>query len=181
MLILFVSMPLDQNDFSSLISRDIACQLTDDASKYHNDPALEVAWACNAAERASIHMNLLLSCDTRNLSLHKHSRLVYDHFREKFPEMNVEKVSEKELKEENKVKWFEFCESVKDSIEEYNLGTLLRIRSNGAYSEENTIVVPKVIYLAIEAARNFEGVNEHDKADYTKEYERINREGGNIC
>ncbi|VDD86149.1 unnamed protein product [Enterobius vermicularis] len=174
-------MPLEENEFSSIISRDIACQLTGDASKYQNNPTLEVAWACNAAERASIHMNLLLSCDTRNLSLHKHSRMVYDHFRSLFPDMNVKTVAEKELKNENKKKWFEFCENLKDTIEEYNLGTLLRIRANGVYSEENTIVVPKVIYLAIEAARNFEGINEEAKEHYTEEHEKVSREGGNIC
>lgn len=42
-------MPLEENEFSSIISRDIACQLTGDASKYQNNPTLEVAWACNVS------------------------------------------------------------------------------------------------------------------------------------
>lgn len=64
-------------------------------------------------------------------------------------------MAEKELKNENKKKWFEFCENLKDTIEEYNLGTLLRIRANGVYSEENTIVVPKVQIIIFSNLDNF--------------------------
>ncbi|VDK65413.1 unnamed protein product [Anisakis simplex] len=153
-------MSFHESDFTSLASRDIAAQLSGDAQQYVNDPSCEVAWACKAAERASIHMNLLLGCNT---------------------DMNVESITEKELKGENKEKWFTFCDKFKDSVEEYNLGTILRMRADGAYSEANTIIVPKIIFLAIEAARNKEGVNERAKEAYRSEHERVNREGGNIC
>ncbi|VDM40041.1 unnamed protein product [Toxocara canis] len=220
-------MSFKESDFTSLASRDIAAQLTQDVQQYANDPSCEVAWACKAAERASIHMNLLLGCNTVELSLNKQHAAIYECFREMFPEMNVENVAEADLKGENKMKWFTFCERFKDSVEEYNLGTILRMRADGAYSEENTIIVPKVqyflyhlnlnnliplqtihcrhsrssspserrlewavsemrvyfqiIFLAIEAARNKEGVNERAKEHYKREHERINREGGNIC
>ncbi|KHN84379.1 Protein PBDC1 [Toxocara canis] len=174
-------MSFKESDFTSLASRDIAAQLTQDVQQYANDPSCEVAWACKAAERASIHMNLLLGCNTVELSLNKQHAAIYECFREMFPEMNVENVAEADLKGENKMKWFTFCERFKDSVEEYNLGTILRMRADGAYSEENTIIVPKIIFLAIEAARNKEGVNERAKEHYKREHERINREGGNIC
>ncbi|MFH4982081.1 hypothetical protein AB6A40_008790 [Gnathostoma spinigerum] len=76
--------------------------------------------------------------------------------------------------------WHGFCEQFKE-IDDYNLGTIMRMRADGAYSEDNTIIVPKVIYLAIETARNKEGVNERMKDKYRDEHERVNREGGNVC
>lgn len=45
-----------------------------------------------AAERASVHMNLLLSTNTKELKLHKKHGLLYEKFRELFPDMNVEEV-----------------------------------------------------------------------------------------
>ena len=35
-------------------------------------------------------------------------------------------------------KWRPFCESYRDQVEEYNMGTLLRISSESDYCEENT-------------------------------------------
>ncbi|VDK77825.1 unnamed protein product [Onchocerca ochengi] len=144
------------------------------AAEYTNDPSFEIAWAVEAAERANIHMSLLLTCNTKELTMHKKFNVIYDKFREIFPNMNVEKG-------ENKQQWFIFCEHFKEEIEDYNLATIMRIRANGAYSEENTIIVPKIIFLAVEIARNKEGLNESHKESFKMEYENIRREGGNIC
>ncbi|VDO34397.1 unnamed protein product [Onchocerca flexuosa] len=164
------------------------------AAEYTNDPSFEIAWAVEvpflnlllcyplqAAERANIHMSLLLTCNTKELTMHKKFNVIYDKFREIFPKMNVEKITEVELKGENKQQWFIFCEHFKEEIEDYNLATIMRIRTNGAYSEENTIIVPKIIFLAVEIARNKEGLNESYKESFKTEYEKIRREGGNIC
>jgi len=47
------------------------------------------------------------------------------------------------------------------------MGTMMRTNAEGIYDEENTVIVPKIIYLAIEGARNMEGVNEKWKSTYT--------------
>uniref|UniRef100_A0A0R3Q558 40S ribosomal protein S12 n=1 Tax=Brugia timori TaxID=42155 RepID=A0A0R3Q558_9BILA len=151
------------------------------AEEYTNDPSFEIAWAVKAAERANVHMNLLLTCNTAELTMHKKCSIIYDKFREFFPEMNVEKVTEIELKGENKQRWFTFCEYFKEEVEDYNLATIMRIRVDGAYSESNTIIVPKIIFLAVEIARNKEGLNERCKESFKMEHEKIRREGGNIC
>jgi hypothetical protein len=44
---------------------------------------------------------------------------------------------------------------------------MMRSSAYGIYDEENTVIVPKIIYLAIEGARNMEGVNEKWKSTYT--------------
>lgn len=59
-----------------------------------------------------------------------------------------------------KVKWRMFCERFKDIIEDYNFGTLLRTDCAGEYSENNSMLVPRIQFLAIELARNREGLND---------------------
>uniref|UniRef100_A0A183BVG0 Polysacc_synt_4 domain-containing protein n=1 Tax=Globodera pallida TaxID=36090 RepID=A0A183BVG0_GLOPA len=95
--------------------------------------------------------------------LNKHQNEVYSRFRELFPDLDVD---ENELKNENKEKWRAFCESFRKTVEDYNYGTMLRIRADGIYDEPNTIITTKVIFIAIEGARNIEGLNEEYKAMY---------------
>ena len=44
-------------------------------------------------------------------------------------------------------------------VEDYNFGTLLRLDCKDGYSEANTTLVPRVQFLAIEVARNRQGLN----------------------
>uniref|UniRef100_A0A914XSA9 Polysaccharide biosynthesis domain-containing protein n=1 Tax=Panagrolaimus superbus TaxID=310955 RepID=A0A914XSA9_9BILA len=158
---------------------DLATQLHDDPEKYINDPNVEFAWAMKAAERAGVHMNILLSVDTNKLKLTKDQTEVYDKFRELFPKLNVEKVSDQELKGDNKAIWAEFCECF-NFIEDYNLGTIMRIDASGVYNSENTLIVPKIIFLAIEGARNIEGINEKFKSQYLEEYKKTQDGSGQL-
>lgn len=48
---------------------------------------------------------------------------------------------------------------MKDKTEDFNFATLMRLNSHSDYKEENTIVVPRAQFLAIEVARNREGHN----------------------
>ncbi|KAK0425961.1 hypothetical protein QR680_009478 [Steinernema hermaphroditum] len=158
------------DEFSSAAASDIAAQLQDDPARYINDPNIEIAWVHKTVERANIHMNLLLKCDTQKLTLHSRQQEIYEKFREAFPDMQVEKVGESQLKGATKQKWFEFCEQFKD-VEDYNMGTLFRMDAEGVYNEANTIIVPKIIHMAIEITRNKEGVNKKSKEKYTKDLE----------
>uniref|UniRef100_A0A0K0CTK2 Polysacc_synt_4 domain-containing protein n=1 Tax=Angiostrongylus cantonensis TaxID=6313 RepID=A0A0K0CTK2_ANGCA len=151
-----------------------------DACKYVNDSTIEMAWAMKAAERANIHMNLLMCCDTKVLKLNKQQDIIYTTFRRTFPDLDVHKVlyesievTEVDLKHGGmKEKWHDFCEAFREIVDDYSLGTLMRIEACKGYSEENTIVVPKIIYLAIEIARNIEGINEKLKAEFTEDHKK---------
>uniref|UniRef100_A0A1I7XZ81 Polysaccharide biosynthesis domain-containing protein n=1 Tax=Steinernema glaseri TaxID=37863 RepID=A0A1I7XZ81_9BILA len=79
-------------EFSSLAASDIAAQIDDDPAKYINDPNIEIAWVHKTVERANIHMNLLLKCDTQKLTLHNRQTEIHDKFREAFPEMPINKI-----------------------------------------------------------------------------------------
>lgn len=46
-----------------------------------------------AAERANVHMNLLMCCDTRVLRLNKLQDVIHTSFRNAFPELDVHKVT----------------------------------------------------------------------------------------
>ena len=72
-----------------------------------------------------------------------------------FSELNVSIVTEDQLKSESaKECWRPFCETYKETVEDYNYATLIRLDSSKEYSEANSIIVPRVQFLAIELARN---------------------------
>ena len=73
---------------------------------------------------------------------------------------NIACVSVASLKEKKvRVKWRSFLEAVGAVVPLYHMMTLLRLDARLGYTDGNTILVPRVQYLMIEAARNLEGVN----------------------
>lgn len=64
--------------------------------------------------------------------------------------------------EGGKLAWREFCNTYEKSerLVDFNMGTLLRLDSRKEYDEDNTTIVPRVQFFAIEIARNREGENE---------------------
>lgn len=58
-----------------------------------------------------------------------------------------------------KEKWRGFCNAFED-VEDFNFGTLVRIDPKKEYSDENSILVTRIQFLAIEIARNREACNE---------------------
>ena len=64
---------------------------------------------------------------------------LYSHFRKEFPDLQVGMIDEETLKaKDQQAKWREFCEKYRDTIKDYNFGTLLRLDSKGDYTPENT-------------------------------------------
>lgn len=58
-----------------------------------------------------------------------------------------------------KAKWRAFCEKFNE-IADYNFGTLLRLKANEEYSQENTMFAVRIQFYAIEIARNRYGLND---------------------
>lgn len=131
------------------------------AEEFENDPTVEAMWAIKTAEHARIYFDLLSSVDPKGLKLTRHDDKIYEAFRKQFPELKLDVLKEDELKnEEGKKEWREFCEKFKDVVEDYNFGTLVRTDCKGEYSEENSFIVPRVMFYALEIARNREGYND---------------------
>ncbi|KAJ9581257.1 hypothetical protein L9F63_023563 [Diploptera punctata] len=103
------------------------------ADEYGNDPTVEKMWAMKAFNHADIYFNILCSI-----------------------KFNEEQLKSQEAKE----KWRPFCEKFKGVVEDYNFGTLLRLHTEEDYTPDNSIIVPRIQFYAIELARNREGLND---------------------
>lgn len=103
----------------------------------------------------------MCSVDPKYLRLTPLDDTIYKIFREDFPNLDVKVINEDELKSfEGKAKWRQFCEKFKKCVEDYSYGTLLRADATEGYDEENSILVTRIQFYAIELARNREGIND---------------------
>ncbi|XP_028391376.1 protein PBDC1-like [Dendronephthya gigantea] len=133
---------------------------TTDASKYVNDHTVEVAWAMKAYEHAEIYFNLISSINCSDLNFTSCDNEIYDKFKREMKDLKIDNLNLDDLKTaESKDKWRPFCECFKGLVEDYNFGTLLRIDSSKGISDDNTTLVPRIQFWAIEIARNREGLN----------------------
>eukprot|EP01095_Lingulamoeba_sp_RSL-Kostka_P015978 TRINITY_DN7582_c0_g1_i1.p1 TRINITY_DN7582_c0_g1~~TRINITY_DN7582_c0_g1_i1.p1 ORF type:complete len:151 (+),score=48.45 TRINITY_DN7582_c0_g1_i1:50-502(+) len=133
-----------------------------DPNSLGNDAGLEQNWAIKAFQHAETHLKLLQipGLDPASLKLTKHDDMIYEKFRELFPDMDVDVIDEEEMKsDENKELWRPFLMSFENIIADFNFLTLLRINSEGVYEPDNTTVVPRVQFYCIEIARSREKVN----------------------
>jgi hypothetical protein len=101
---------------------------------------------------------------------------IYADFRAEFPDIPVDALEEmRDFKcDEAKAKWRPWIMKYEKTVDEYNFGTLLRIKADGDYTEENTMfgafwkqcdllnlcdAATRMQFYAIEIARNREGAN----------------------
>ncbi|CAG2179627.1 unnamed protein product [Oppiella nova] len=98
---------------------------------------------------------------TTGLRLTQNDDIIYQTFRDRFKELDIKSLTEETLKcDEAKIQWRQYCNDMQEFVEDFNFATLLRLDSRNDYSESNTIVVPRVQFVAIEVARNREGLND---------------------
>lgn len=143
------------------------------AEEFGNDSMLEELWAKKAFEHAELHFNLLISLDPVNLRLTPYDDHIYKAFRDEFPDLRVDEINEDELKGDlSKKKWRQFIQKF-DKIEDFSFGTLLRPKSHEEFSPENSILVVRIQFLAIEVARNKEGCNNSLRDKFAKKYAAI--------
>jgi len=137
-----------------------AAALGEDASKYTNTQDVEAAWAARAFQQAEVHMKLLTAVGTERMKFTKLDQELYDSFRAEFPDFDVSAIDEEKMKDaKGKEKWREWSNQYKETVQDYNFGTLLRIKPSEGYTSDNTIFALRVQFLAIEIARNKEGHN----------------------
>lgn len=152
-------MPDDTHKINNVLCRP--------AEEFENNPDVEMMWVIKATEHMEIYFNLLCSVDPRLLKLTPHDDMIYKSFRNEFPEMSIDVLNENELKSDgSKEKWRPFCNSFENIVEDFNFGTLVRIDSSKDYSKENTLLVPRIQFYAIEVSRNREGLNDSIRKNY---------------
>ncbi|KIP10797.1 hypothetical protein PHLGIDRAFT_28275 [Phlebiopsis gigantea 11061_1 CR5-6] len=156
-----------------------------DPNKAQNLAEIEKQFAVKAVEHAQTYWNLLEKVPPANLKLTKQDDEIYEHFKRDFPEIFVEpyeritKLDEDMMKsKEGKEKWRKFIESYKDTVKDYNFGSLIRTNARDEYSETNTIFTTRIQFYAYEIARNRLGLNDkaHELAKEEAEKEKIKEE-----
>lgn len=151
------------------MSTDITKQLSGNPEDYINDPLLEQLWTMKAVEHMKIHFNLISAIDPKMLRLTPKDDEVYKAFRSTFPELDIAVIDINSLKSPAaKEVWRPFCNQFQGIIEDFNYATLLRLDCKKDYGDDNTEVVPRIQFLAIEVARNREGFNDSIRSVYGK-------------
>lgn len=90
---------------------------------------------------------------------------ILNHFFEIFPEYKFDdalrELDENSMKSaKGKERWRDFIMPYEKKLKDYNFGTLVRKFSNRPYAEDNSILVTRVQFFAIEIARNRAGLND---------------------
>lgn len=135
-----------------------------DAEKAENLEDIEKQFAVKAVKQAETYWTLISKIKASSFKLTKHDDDIFQTLMEDFPEFKdpkkVAEISEDEMKNATgKTRWREFCDKFKE-IEDYNFGTLLRIKADEEYSQDNTIFAVRIQFYAIEIARNRYGLND---------------------
>merc|ERR1711935_1182349 len=135
----FRSMSLNLDNLSSDQMLAGAAALQGDAKDYSNTQDVEAAWAARAFQQAEIHMKLLCSVGPERMKFTKIDQELYDSFRATFPDFDIDQIDEEKMKnKEGKEKWREWCEQYKDTVQDYNFGSLLRLNPTEDYTEKNS-------------------------------------------
>ncbi|KAH8875537.1 Protein PBDC1 [Schistosoma japonicum] len=132
-----------------------------DAEKCVNHPDIEMQWAEHCVRHAEAYFRLLCSVsDPSELRLTAVDEVIFDKFLEMFGDIPLDVISEDSLKsEQSKAKWRIYCNEFEGKVEDFNLGTLFRLDASKGYCPENTCIVPRIQFLALETARNRLGIN----------------------
>eukprot|EP00835_Amoeboradix_gromovi_P002224 NODE_121_length_18880_cov_0.205687.p9 type:complete len:146 gc:universal NODE_121_length_18880_cov_0.205687:11201-10764(-) len=134
-------------------------QVEEYAEKLGNLGDIEKQWAVKALHHAETYENLISAIKGSSLKLTKWDQEIYEAFKETF-EMNVDILDPKWFKaEEYKLKWRDFIKLF-EKVNEYNFGSLVRIDCTKGYTEENTLFVLRIQFLAVEITRNIEKLND---------------------
>lgn len=134
-----------------------------------NDPTLEGLWAIKAVEHMQIYFNLISAMAPKLLRLTPKDDLIYEEFRKEFKDFDVNILQMDAIKTETaKAKWRPFCNKFEEEVEDFNYATMIRVDSSKDYCEDNSLVVPRIQFLAIEVARNREGFNDAIREVYGK-------------
>lgn len=85
---------------------------------------------------------------------------IYQTFRQDFPNLKVDVLTDDILKSpEAKQEWRQFAEKF-NKLDDYSYGTLMRANASEEFSSDNSLLVVRIQFLAIEIARNREGCND---------------------
>ena len=131
------------------------------AENADNLEEIEMQFVVKAVQQAETYWSLLEKIPGSKLKLTKHDDDIFNQLLEDF--LNLKNQAMLLIREEDmkstSPRWRAFCEKFNE-IEDYNFGTLLRLKANEEYSQDGTMFAVRIQFYAIEIARNRYGLND---------------------
>ncbi|BEJ12066.1 hypothetical protein CspHIS471_0205260 [Cutaneotrichosporon sp. HIS471] len=130
-----------------------------------NMEEIEMQFAVKTVEHLEAYERLITGIPPSKIKLTSMDDDIVEDLYIRFPEYKVNPglllhIAEDDFKsKENKIRWREFIQGYQESLTEYNFGTLVRKDSDQTYSEENSMLVTRAQFVAIEIVRNRNGLN----------------------
>ncbi|ORX33935.1 putative polysaccharide biosynthesis protein [Kockovaella imperatae] len=136
-----------------------------DAETAGNNEEIEMQFAVKTVEHLEAYERLISGIPPRNLKLTPMDNELHENFLSTFPEYAspeaLRNLNEDEMKSaKGKERWRNFILPYEKRLKDYNFGTLVRKDSDRGYAEDNSILVTRTQFFAIEIARNRAGLND---------------------
>jgi hypothetical protein len=136
-----------------------------DPETAENFEDMEKQFAVKAVQQMTVYWGILEKIPGSKLRLTKLDDEILEHLHKDFPDFDPSQtIDEDKMKsKEGKERWRNFVmqyEKGEKKVEDYNFGTMLRKSPKSAYGEEETILVLRMQFFAIEIARNRAGLND---------------------
>ncbi|KAK4683514.1 hypothetical protein P7C73_g6736, partial [Tremellales sp. Uapishka_1] len=130
-----------------------------------NSEDIEKQFAVKTVEHLEAYEKLITGIPPKKLKLTQEDDEIYDDLMEKFPEFkfeaNLQDLDEEKMKSAaGKEKWRSFIMPYEKTLVDYNFAVLIRKDCTKLYTQDNTILVTRVQFLALEIARNRTGLND---------------------
>ncbi|GMK54363.1 hypothetical protein CspeluHIS016_0109490 [Cutaneotrichosporon spelunceum] len=136
------------------------------AEEAGNMEEIEMQFAVKTVEHLEAYERLITGVPPSKIKLTSMDDEIVADLYTRFPEFKENPrallhISEDEFKSPaNKIRWREFIQGYQESLTEYNFGTLVRKDADSTYSEENSMLVTRAQFVAIEIVRNRNGLND---------------------
>ncbi|WVN89381.1 uncharacterized protein L203_104604 [Cryptococcus depauperatus CBS 7841] len=140
-----------------------------------NAEEIEMQFAVKTVEHLEAYEKVLQTIPPKLIKFTPIDDELYTNFLDEFPEFkfedNLRSLNEDEMKSaKGKERWRRFLMPYEKRVTDYNFGTLVRARSDELYGQDNSILVTRIQFFAIEIARNKAGLNDkvYDEAQAKK-------------
>ncbi|OXG12735.1 cytoplasmic protein [Cryptococcus neoformans var. grubii Br795] len=130
-----------------------------------NAEEIEMQFAVKTVEHLEAYEKILQTIPPKLIKFTPIDDELHTNLLDEFPEFkfeeNLRELNEDDMKSvKGKERWRRFIMPYEKRVTDYNFGTLIRRRSDELYTEDNSILLTRVQFFAIEIARNRAGLNE---------------------
>ncbi|KAK8847483.1 hypothetical protein IAR55_005341 [Kwoniella newhampshirensis] len=130
-----------------------------------NAGEIEMQFAVKTVEHLEAYEKLITGIPPSKIKFTPIDDELYTNLLDEFPEFKFDDalrvLNEDEMKSaRGKERWRKFIMPYEKRVTDYNFGTLIRRNAEQLYSEDNSVLVTRVQFYALEIARNRAGLNE---------------------